>query len=197
MIEDGVIGIEDAIGQPVVAHELPDFFDRVEFGALGRQRQDGDARRHDQLAGEISACLVHQQDRVCTGCDGLGDLGQMQAHRSRSAALQDESGPLAVSGTDRTKDSGGGGALILRGRRSGATPRPAPGDLVLPTNSGLIGKPDLYVGRFDALRARDFIQRGGEALGSKPNQFIEPTRWAVIQALKHRGLEHVARILVG
>jgi hypothetical protein len=35
------------------------------------------------------------------------------------------------------------------------------------------------------------------ALGSKPNHFIEPTRWSVIQALKHRGLEHVARILVG
>jgi hypothetical protein len=43
------------------------------------------------------------------------------------------------------------------------------------------------------------VPRAGvrHALGSKPNHFIEPTRWSVIQALKHRGLEHVARILVG
>ena len=36
MIEDDVVGIEDAIGQPIFAHELPDILDRVEFRTLGR-----------------------------------------------------------------------------------------------------------------------------------------------------------------
>src|SRR6267143_949671 len=31
VIEDVVIGAEDAVGEPVVAHELPDIFDRVEI----------------------------------------------------------------------------------------------------------------------------------------------------------------------
>jgi hypothetical protein len=151
MIEYGVISIEDAVGEPIVAHELPDILDRVEFWALGRQRQDGDARRHDQFVGKVPARLVHQQDGMGTWCDRFGDLGQMQGHRSSGAAGQDESSCLAMSRTDRAKDIGGGGALILRGRWSGATPAPAPGDLVLLTHSGLIGEPDLYIGRLDAL----------------------------------------------
>jgi hypothetical protein len=47
----------------------------------------------------------------------------------------------------------------MRCKRSGATPRRAPGDLVLLTHSGLIGEPDLYVSRLDPLLARDFTQR--------------------------------------
>jgi hypothetical protein len=38
VIEDVVVGAEDAVGEPVVADELPDVFDRVEFGRFGRQR---------------------------------------------------------------------------------------------------------------------------------------------------------------
>ena len=32
VLKDVVVGPEDTIGEPVVAHELPDVFDRVEFG---------------------------------------------------------------------------------------------------------------------------------------------------------------------
>ena len=35
MLKDVVGGLEDTIGEPVVAHELPDVFDRVEFGDFG------------------------------------------------------------------------------------------------------------------------------------------------------------------
>ncbi len=31
MGEDVVVGLEDPVGEPVVAHELPDVFDRVKF----------------------------------------------------------------------------------------------------------------------------------------------------------------------
>jgi hypothetical protein len=48
MIEDIVVGFEDAVRQPVVAYELPDVLDRVEFGAFGRQRQQGDVAGNDQ-----------------------------------------------------------------------------------------------------------------------------------------------------
>ena len=39
MVDDVVIGFEDAVGEPVVAHELPDVFGGIEFRAFGRQRQ--------------------------------------------------------------------------------------------------------------------------------------------------------------
>src|SRR6267378_1869439 len=37
VIDDVVVGLEDAVGEPVVADELPDVFDRVELGRLRRQ----------------------------------------------------------------------------------------------------------------------------------------------------------------
>ena len=38
MIEDVVVRFEDTVRQPVVAHELPDVYDRVELGTFRRQR---------------------------------------------------------------------------------------------------------------------------------------------------------------
>jgi len=42
VIDEIVIGFEDAIGEPVVAHKLPDVLDRVELGAFRRQGDNGD-----------------------------------------------------------------------------------------------------------------------------------------------------------
>ena len=37
MVDDIVVGLEDPVGQPVVAHELPDVLDRVQFRTFWRQ----------------------------------------------------------------------------------------------------------------------------------------------------------------
>ena len=42
MLDDIVIGCEDAVRQPVIAHELPDILHRVELGRAGREQDDGD-----------------------------------------------------------------------------------------------------------------------------------------------------------
>ena len=36
MIDDLIIGFEDAVGEPVVPHELPDIFDWIELWTFGR-----------------------------------------------------------------------------------------------------------------------------------------------------------------
>src|SRR5258705_11448891 len=48
MVDEIVVGFEDAVGEPVVAHELPDVLDRVELWALRRQQNDGDVGRHEE-----------------------------------------------------------------------------------------------------------------------------------------------------
>ena len=48
VIDEIVVGFEDTVGEPVVAHELPDVLDRVEFGAFRRHGDNGDVGRHDQ-----------------------------------------------------------------------------------------------------------------------------------------------------
>ena len=45
MLDDVVVGAEEAVGEPVVADELPDVFDWIELGRFGRQRQSSLAER--------------------------------------------------------------------------------------------------------------------------------------------------------
>ena len=52
VIDQVIVRCEDAVRQPVVAHELPDVLDRVKFRALGRQRDDV------MLAGTVSLPVV-------------------------------------------------------------------------------------------------------------------------------------------
>jgi len=39
VVDDVIVGFEDAIGQPVVTHELPYILDRAQLGAAWRQAQ--------------------------------------------------------------------------------------------------------------------------------------------------------------
>ena len=48
LIDEIVVGFEDTVGEPVVAHELPDVLDRVELGAFRRQGDNGDVGWHDE-----------------------------------------------------------------------------------------------------------------------------------------------------
>ena len=52
VVEQVIIGYEDPVGEPVVAHELPEVFDRVQFGALG-----GSGMRV-MLAGTVTGLVV-------------------------------------------------------------------------------------------------------------------------------------------
>jgi len=85
----------------------------------------------------------------------------MQVHRCGVAARQNEGCAFALFGTDRAEDIGRGGALIARRRRPGAAFGPAPGDLVLLSDAGLVGKP--YLDRLACcLMVRDLRQTPGE-----------------------------------
>ena len=47
--DDIFVGSEHPVGEPVVAHELPDILNRVEFSTFGRERDDAD------IAGLVAA----------------------------------------------------------------------------------------------------------------------------------------------
>src|SRR4051794_31468913 len=80
--------------------------------------------------------LIEDEHRVRARTDLLRDFSEMQAHRSAVASWHDEPRTLAITRTDRAKDVGGGGALIVWGRRPCPTPGPAPRNLVLLTDTG-------------------------------------------------------------
>ena len=160
--DDLRVGLENAIGEPVVSDELPDVLDRVEFGGAGRQGQDGHVVRHGQFVGGVPSSLVEHENgmgaRRHLGCDFV----QMPLHGLGVAAGQDEGGADAAIGTDGAEDVSRLGALIVRRRGPRSPSCPAPGDLVLLPDPGLVPEPDLYPVAIDPLVARDRIQALGE-----------------------------------
>src|ERR1700722_20339622 len=63
VVEDIVVGEEHAVGEPVVADELPDVLDRVEFGALRRQWHERDVGRYRELVRQVPSRLVDEEWR--------------------------------------------------------------------------------------------------------------------------------------
>ena len=175
MVDEIVVGFEDAIGEPVVAHELPDVFLGVEFGAFRRQGDDGDVGRHGEAHRHVPACLIDQEHGVGTRRDGLGDRGEMQVHCLGIADGQDQGRALALFRADGAEDVCRGGALITGSARAGAALRPPAGDLVLLADARLVLEPNLYCLDVDRLFARDFVQTRGEVFLKSS---IAPSRWA-------------------
>ncbi len=161
VIEDVVVGLEDAVGEPIVAHELPDVFDGIEFGSTRRQWHQGDVAGDDEVLGDVPSGLVEQHDGVSAGGNGGRDLSEVQGHRCGIATRHDDRRTLALGRADGAEEIGRGGPLILRRRGPGSAPRPAPGDRGLLPNAGFVLEPDLYALALGGAR-RELCQRGGE-----------------------------------
>ena len=118
VVDDVVVGFEDAVRKPIVADELPDVFLRVQLGAFGWQRDQGDVGGDLQAAGKMPSGLIEKKDGVPPGRDLGGDLGKMEIHRLGVASRHDERRAFALSRTDRAEDIGRGGPLIDRSARA-------------------------------------------------------------------------------
>ena len=170
MIEDVFIVGEDSVGEPIVAHILPDVLDWIELGRLGRQGDERDVFGHGQLRGDMPPGLIDEQNGVRAGRDGKRDLLEMQCHSLCVAGWEDETGRLTERGTDRAEDIGRGRSLILRGERSRAAFCPASRDLVLLTDAAFVLEPELEwfaAGRCDRRQdVRDFFLKAATAASS-------------------------------
>src|SRR5580700_241102 len=67
VVEDIFVGSEYPVGEPVVAHELPDVFGRIELGRFGRQRHQGDVVGNGELVGEMPTGRDCQEFRARLG----------------------------------------------------------------------------------------------------------------------------------
>src|SRR4051812_28036777 len=109
----------------------------------------------------MPARLVDEDEGMRPGCDRLRNLLQVQGHALRGAAGQNHARALALSRTDGPEEVGRGGPLVLGGGRARAAFGPAPRDLVLLPDPGLIGEPDLDHLAM-SLGLRKLLQTGGE-----------------------------------
>jgi hypothetical protein len=113
MIDDVFITGKDAVGEPVVAHILPNVFNGIELGRLGWEGDERHVFRHLQLRGYVPPSLVHEHNGVGAGFYSQRDLLQMQFHGLGVAKWQDKAGRLAERGADGAEDVSGGGSLIF------------------------------------------------------------------------------------
>ena len=141
--DDGVVGLEDAGVEKVVLEELPQVLDRVELGAVGRQRQERDVVGHAQRPGAMPAGLVEDDHGVGIRGHLGGDLGQVQVHRRGVDIGQDERRGALACRAHRGEEVGGGVPLVLGLPRPAATARPLPGQLALLADPALVLEPDL------------------------------------------------------
>jgi hypothetical protein len=158
VIDEIIVRFEYAVGEPVIAHKLPDVLDRVELGTFRWQGDNCDVGRHNKAHREVPASLIDQEDGVGTRRDDSGDLCKVQVHRLGIAGRQDQGRTLALPGADGAKDVGGGGALIPRRTWARAALRPPAGDLVLLTDPSLVCEPYFYLVAVDRLFPGDLVQ---------------------------------------
>jgi hypothetical protein len=161
MIDEIVIGFEDAVGEPIIAKELPYVLPRIEFGTFRRQSDDGDVWGDDEVRRDMSASLIDEEHRMGARRDAPGELGEMQVHRVGVAGRQDQSCRFPILRADSAENVDRGGALTLG---SACVPRLAQRRVILffwPMR--LIGEPDFYFGAIYAPLPRNFFQARGEA----------------------------------
>src|SRR5262249_18427200 len=156
-----VVGFEDAVGEPVVAHELPDVLDRVELWALRRQQNDGDIGRHEGAPGQLPSGLIDSESAVASAGDECGDLGARQVRRLGVTGLHDQGCSLGLLRAGCGEDVGGSGPLVPRCAWTGVALGPAAGDLVLLVDAGLVGEPYFYRVAVKRLLARNCLQARG------------------------------------
>jgi hypothetical protein len=175
VVDDLIIGVEDPVRKPVIAHELPDVFLRIQLRALCRQRDQRDVRGNIRSARQTPSGLIEKKDGVCARGGLRGDLGEMQVHRLGDTTRQDERGAFVLLRTDRAEDIGRGGSLIAGGAWARAALGPTTGDLVLLADPRLVGEPDLYRAGIDSFFASDCFQARVETFLKSS---IAPSAWA-------------------
>jgi len=150
------------VGEPVTAQIVPNPLDRVELGAVRRQRQQGDIAGHHEPLASVPAGSVEDYQgmgkaypRESGGGNLAADLDQVVVHRRR-VADRHQCCRLARRRADRAKQIGRGEAEILRRNWPAAALPPHPGQAVLLADPSLVGKPYLD-SRAACLRRLDWL----------------------------------------
>lgn len=159
-LDDGVLVIEDADREPVGSQVLPDVLDRVQFRAIGRERDEGDVVGNDQRVSAVPAGSVEHQHGLGAQRNGSGYLGKMGVHRGGVGEGHDEARRRAALRADRTKYVGPLVAGVARRPRPGSAFCPDAGERALLADARLVLEPD-----FQRLATRGLWDRGSYCVG--------------------------------
>ncbi len=99
-IDDVVHVVEDGVGQPISAEELPDVFDWVQFGSARWQKDQADVARQPEFGCRMPWCPIEQNDGMGSPSYTTRNLVEVQLHAARADKRECEACGLAPCGTD-------------------------------------------------------------------------------------------------
>ena len=173
MVDDVVVRCKDTVGEPVVAHELPDIFNRVKLGAFGWQRDNADVAGYLEFSSHMPTRLIHEYHGMGARRYCKRDFGEMERHGLGITKRQNQTCTLAKLGTNCPEDIGRLRPLILGCRGPRPALGPAPRNLVLLADPRFVLEPYLYRGALREARF-DLCQLGCKApllKASRANSF--------------------------
>ena len=141
--DDVVVAVEDAVGEPIGAHVLPDVFDGVQFWRFRRQQDDRQVVGNFQLIGGVPTGPVKDQHGMSVFCDRAADLVEMGLHGLGVGKRHGERGAYPAPGADRAEQIGAFITLVGRLPGSRSAPGPLPHQAVFLPDPGFILEPNL------------------------------------------------------
>ena len=125
------------------AQVLPDVLDRVQFGRVGRQRQERDVVGGTRARRCVPAGAVEQEDGMGAGGDGRPISARCRSIASAVGLGQHQGGADAARRADGAEQVGPVVAAVARRARARAAAGPEPGDGALLADPGFVLEPDL------------------------------------------------------
>ena len=122
---------------------MPEVFDGVEFGGIGRERHQGDRRGDAEGLGDVVAGVVPDEGNVGAGGDRGGELVEEELHDRRVESVGDEALGAAGLRADDGEDVEVLEAALLRGGRPGVGVGPDGGQRAFLPEAGFVREPDL------------------------------------------------------
>ena len=167
-VDDVVERVEEAVRQEVVAHELPELLDGVEFRAVGRQPDERDVVRDGEVGGDVLAGAVDQDGGMGAGGDRLAEFGEQDVHRLGRGPRQDDSDAGIAVRADGAEEVGRLETMVANRPGTGAGRRPAPGQRAFLTDPGLVLEPDLQRCCLGMLEVAPVFRTDGEERSPAP-----------------------------
>ena len=163
-----VVGLEGAIGEPILTQTLPDVLDRVQLGRTRGQSDRREVGRHSQLELLEPTGAVENEDGVRAGGDLGGDLVEMELHHLGIGERHGQRCAFAANGADRAEAIGVRIALA----RPGSVPRPLPDQAVLQADARFVLEPDLDRRPFGQIGETDVQDFGEVSFESRDDPLV-------------------------
>ena len=116
----------------------PDALDRVQFGRVGGQRDQGDVGRNGEGIRAMPACLIEHHHRMFVISDGFGKAVEEGLHRRRIGIGHHQRESVVRAWLHGREDIGEGEAPIAEPRRTLAALPPDMADAALLADARLV-----------------------------------------------------------